>query len=66
MQRGLHVLVEITVHAIDHHVHRAPADLRDQLGIVGADCHQFGGLAQYPLFPASVAPAVEGVERAQP
>ncbi len=45
MQRRLHVLVEITIHTIDHHVHRAPADLRDQLGIVSADRHQLGRLA---------------------
>ncbi|MCY1409468.1 hypothetical protein D9M71_248190 [compost metagenome] len=66
MQRRLHLLVEITVHAVNHHIHRAPTDLRDQLGIMGADSHQFGGLAQHTVLPAPVAPAVEGVERAQP
>ena len=45
VHRRLHLLVEITIHAVDHHIHRAPADLRDQFGIVGADRHQFGGLA---------------------
>ncbi|MNV59975.1 hypothetical protein D3C71_1524250 [compost metagenome] len=66
VQGGLHLLVVIAIHAIDHHVHRAPADLADQFGIVRADRHHFTGLAQHALLPTAVAPAVEGIEWPQP
>ncbi|MNN39850.1 hypothetical protein D3C81_1539040 [compost metagenome] len=66
VQCGTYLLVILTIYTVYHHVHWAPADLAYQFGVMGAHRNHFGGLAKYALLPATIAPAVERIERAQP
>ncbi|MNE48368.1 hypothetical protein D3C80_1428270 [compost metagenome] len=54
------------VDTVDHQRSGVAGHLADVFGIGGAHCYHFAGLAQHTAFPVPIAPAVEGIEGAQP
>ncbi|MNP44147.1 hypothetical protein D3C76_1379950 [compost metagenome] len=66
MRCRLNILVMRAINAVDNQGRGVAGQAADVFGIFGADRYHFLGLTQYAIFPAPVAPAVEGVERSQP